>query len=843
MVSTLIQSRRLLGFLAALVLSSLLAAPPVFGACADYNEDGNVSAQDALGVLQSAVGILECDIYRCDVDGNGNVSAVDASKTLLIAVGQDVPLECPEDESACLTDIEFFFQRVWTPILTDCVNCHNSAGLASATDHVLQPASVSGYLDHNFNVLKNYAAITDGKIGRELLLSKPQGISHGGGQRLGITEDSPHYRHLEQLIERFDNPIVDCGARPDFWEGVSFLDDVDTLDKAGLILAGRRPTASEKAAVAASGDVELRRTLRRMLEGPDFESFVRETVNDHLLTDKFLIHQSNAFGVLQGEYQYPDLYERIEVLRAIYGDDEAWAAWAATNRALAREPLELFVYIAKNDRPYTEVVTADYFIVNPWSNSVYHGGSDFGNDWGEENWKRGSTNGYRLPDYPHAGVLTSPMVLNRFPSTSTNRNRARARWIYKFFLGFDIEASAPRVVDPAEIDESSNPTMNNPNCTVCHATLDPLAGTLQDFGDVGIYLENNSDSLPWSYKQTELYRNGDRWYRDMRVPGFNGVNVPAADQDNAIAWVGAQIAADPRFARGATEFWYKGIFGREPVARPLDPSQSDYAPRLAAYAAQNDELDAIATKFRNGTAGDGRNGAYKLKDLLVEIAVSPLFRAHSVADATTRRLTELDGFGMNRLLTPEQLNRKFESTTGRVWARRWNEEEPDLLGRYRIFYGGIDSAGIIKRATELNALMSTVPQRMAYEMACPLAVVEFSSQANDRLLFPFVEPEDLPTTAAGEAAIRANIGWLHQWLAGEVVGDDDPIVDLTFELFSDIRALRVAEGKTTDLRWGSGHCELDFSEGPYITHDDNHTIRAWIAVLASLLSDQRFIYE
>jgi hypothetical protein len=398
-------------------------------------------------------------------------------------------------------------------------------------------------------------------------------------------------------------------------------------------------------------------------------------------------------------------------------------------------------------------------------------------------------------------------------------------------------------VDPAEIDETSNPTMNNPNCTVCHATLDPLAGTLQDFGDEGIYLENDNDSLPWSYKRTDLYRNGDRWYRDMRAPGFNGLNVPSADLDNAIAWAGAQIAADPRFARGAVEFWYKGIFGREPVARPLDPSQSDYSPRVAAYSAQNDALDEIATKFRDGTAGAGRNGPYNLKDLLVEIAVSPLFRAASVADATPRRLIELDGFGMNRLLTPEQLNRKFESTTGRVWARPWDEEEPDLLGRYRIFYGGIDSAGIVKRATELNALMSTVPQRMAYEMACPLAVVEFSAPANDRLLFPFVEPEDLPTTAAGEAAIRANIGWLHQWLAGEVVADDDPIVDQTFALFRDVRSLRIAEGKTTDLRWGSGFCELDFSEGPYITHDDHHTIRGWIAVLASLLSDQRFIYE
>ena len=832
-------------------LAILIALPFVFAsstrdasaACADFNDDGIVSAVDALGVLQSSVGIESCDSYRCDIDGNGSVSASDALKTLRIAVGESIAKQCPDAPDACLTDIEFFYQKVWTPILTDCVACHTTGGLAASTDIVLKPSNQSGYLDHDFNVVKNFAAITGSKDGSALLLSKPQGISHGGGQRLGITPDSIQYRNLEELLARFQTPVEDCGVRPGFWSDASFLDDVSTLNKAGLILAGRRPTAAEQAAVYVGGDAELRRSLRRMLEGPDFEAFVRETVNDHLLTDKYLVHQSNAFGVLQGEYQYPHLYERIEVLRAIYGDDMAWDAWEKTNRALAREPLELFAYIARNERPYTEVVTADYFMVNPWSNSVYRGGADFGNDWGEDNWKRGTNRGYRLPDYPHAGVLTSPMFLHRFPSTSTNRNRARARWVYKFFLGVDVQGLVPRVIDPAALADTDNPTLNNSNCTVCHALLDPVAGTFQDFGDLGIYLENDRDSLPWSYKQGPLYRSGDRWYRDMRAPGFNGAEVPAAEADNTIAWLGSAIAADPRFARGAVEFWYKGIFGRAPLARPTDPSQADYTPRLAAYAAQDEAFHAIADAFAAGTAGTGRNGPFNLKDLLVEIALSPLFRIDGADDIDARRTIELEGFGMSRLLTPEQLNRKFESTTGGIWARRWDLEHPDLLNRYRIFYGGIDSAGISKRATELNALMSTVPQRMAYEMACPLAVSEFSADANDRILFPFVEPEDLPTTAAGEARIRANIGWLHQWLLGEVVSDDDPEVTRTLALYNEVRNARIAANKSKDLDWNSGYCAIDFSAGPYIDRDENHTIRAWIAVLAYLLSDQRFLYE
>jgi hypothetical protein len=824
------------------LLTVLVAARTAAAECADYNGDGSVTAVDALGVLKTSVGIESCANHRCDVDGNGSVSASDALKTLRIAVGENVARQCPDDPEACLTDLEFFFQRIWTPILTDCVGCHAQGGLAAGTDYVLKPSNQAGYLEHNFQVLKNLTSPSNPKDGRTLLLTKPQGINHGGGQRLGITPDSIHYRNLEELFVRFDEPVEDCGVRSDFWSGVRFLDEVATLNKAAILLAGRRPTADEQRAVAQGGEGELRRTLRKMLTGSAFDAFVRESANDRFLTDKYLIHQSSAFGVLQGTYQYPELYKRIDVLRAIYGEDAAWDAWQKTNRALAREPLELFVFIAANDRPYTEIVTADYFMVNPWSNAVYKGGADFGNDWGESNWKRGKNRGYRLSGYPHAGVLTSPMFLHRFPSTSTNRNRARARWVYKFFLGVDIEQLAARTVDPIELGESGNPTMNNPNCTVCHTALDPVAGTFQDFGDLGIFLENDTDSLPWSYKRTSLYRSGDRWYRDVRAPGFNGVSTPASELGNAIGWLGRAIAADPRFARGAVEFWYRGIFGRDPIPHPTDPTQIDYGPLLAAWAAQSDLFEQIAAKFRDGTAGTGRNGPYKLKDLLVEIVVSPLFRADSASDIDWRRDLELSAFGVAKLLTPEQLHRKFEGTTHAVWARP-GSSEPDLLSRYRIFYGGIDSAGITKRATELNALMSTVPQRLAYEMACPLAVTEFSTAVNRRLLLPFVEPTDLPTTSAGEARIRANIGWLHQWLLGEVVADDHAEVSRTLQLFKDVRSVRISRGKSTSLRSGSGHCELDFSAGSYVQDDPNHTIRAWSAVLSYLLSDPRYLYE
>jgi hypothetical protein len=834
------RSPTILRALAAAAFTCIAAHGTAHAQCADFNEDGSITAGDALGILRVATGAADCDMYHCDVDGSGGITAGDALRALKMAVGQSTTSSCPADPDACLNDMEFFFQKIWTPIQTDCVTCHNPDGIANYTRHILLPSSEMGYLDYNFTAWKNLRALEGGE---QLLLTKPQGINHGGGHRLGITPDSILYQHMLELFDRFDNPVTNCESSSDFWADVQYMSDVDVLDKAAILFAARRPTENEIAAVVSEGETGLRRIVRNFMTGDTFDQWLMEATNDQLLTDKYLIEQSNGFGVLKGEYEYPDLYKRINLVRVVYGDDKAWEVWKQTNAALAREPLQLFVHVAKYERPYSEVLTADYMMVNPFSAPVYNTRSDIQTGWDESAWKEGKNTGYRLPNYEHAGILTSPMFLARFPSTATNRNRHRARYAAKFFLGVDIEKLARRTVDPAEIDPAENPTMNNPACTVCHSVMDPIAGTFQNFGDDGLFLEFNTDSLPWSYKETDLFHWGDRWYRDMRSPGFNGAVMPETENDTSLAWVAQQIANDPRFARGAVEFWYRGVFGRPPLERPTDPTRTDYHSRLNAWVAQDEMFAAIATKFADGTAGTGQHGALNLKDLIVELVLSPWFRASAAPGVTGGRAAALDSVGFVKLLTPEQLNRKFEGLTGERWAKSWDPDNPYLLGRYKLFYGGIDSSGITERATNLNALMSTVPQRMANEMACPLAVKDFSRARSQRKLFPLVDVDDVPSDTAGAAAIRANIAWLHYWLLGEALPDGDPEIERTFALFDDVWMLRTTADKHHDLRWGGGYCAMDFSAGDYVYDDEHQTIRSWIAVLAYLLSDVRFIYE
>ena len=814
------------------------AAGTAHAVCGDYTGDGAVNATDALGVLQSAVGFSTCELHDCDVDGSGAITATDALMLLQSVVGQGALLSCPVDPD-CRDDADFFFERIWTPVLTDCVNCHSATGLASFTDHVLQPSSEPGYLDYNVTVLENLWTIGKG----DLLLTKPLGIAHGGGQRLGMTEQSQEYADLSELLDRFATPIPDCGGAPaDFLAGVTYLDDVAVLRKAAIIFAGRLPTQAEISTVNAGGETALRQTIRDLMTGSAFTAFIMESANDELLTDMFLNFGPSLFDVLN-EYYYPHLNDRINEASQTVGPDEGWRVTQATNRALTQEPLRLIANVVSNERPYSEVLTADYIMVNPYSAVSYQAPVGFTDSDDEEEWRQSTMEGYLNGTYPHSGLLNSPAFLGRYPSTATNRNRARARWTYYFFLGVDIESLAARPIDGDALADDGNPTMTNPHCAVCHQVHDPVAGTFQNYGDLGHYREYETDSLPWTYKNGELYQWGDLWYRDMREPGFNNVVMPGSDDDQSLRWLGEQIANDPRFATGTVKFWFPAVFGQTPLVSPAEPSDSDYQTRLAAFAAQDEMIQSLAGAFLDGSAGTGTAGPLNLKDLLVEMVMTSAFRAAAVTDLDAARTDELAEIGLARLLTPEQLNRKIVDVTGYAWTMPWSTDRAELLERYRLFYGGIDSAGISVRATELTALMGAVIELMANQAACPLTVRDISEDAAARRLFPMVEPDDTPTSAGGEAAIRANIVQLHDRLLGETLATDDAEVDRTYAVFNEVWQLRTSQSKSTYLPWGPAWCALDFDSGNFIIDDTHQTIRSWVAVMNYLMTDYRFVHE
>lgn len=750
--------------------------------------------------------------------------------------------------SADAIALDYYGTNVSTQITgTFCMVCHvdSPGSLAKVQGSALLyvPLSDPNAVQTNFDRLKNY--ILNQPNGSQLILAKPQGQSnHGGAAIPGMTAGSELFNTWSEFV----NLVLAIqsgsqGSQVSALMSSILLDSEETLRKAALLFAGRLPTDAELQQVADGSDTALRSTIRNLMDGDGFKAFLIESANDRLLSLKY---ESGPFQVLN-RYYYPAVDELLNATGAAARTERTVIA-----EAIAREPLELIAHVVMNERPYTEILTADYIMLNPFSAKVYGGNVNFADPNDFDEWREGEiTEYYRCTvctgpnpnasynlatDYPHAGLLNSPMFLARFPSTETNRNRARARWAYFFFLGVDIESLAPRTTDPAALADENNPTLNNPNCTVCHNIMDPVAGAFQNYGDDGRYKDQpgGNDALPKSYKQdkTGLYQFGDRWYADMLAPGFGSLLAPSPDE--SLQWLGQQFAKDSRFGYGAVNFWFPALMGKNPTHEPENPEDADYLARLLAYNTEQAFMAKVAADFMSGAHG---NGTFNLKDLLTDLVMSEQYRAESAQGLNASQLVELEDIGVGRLLTPEQLDRKLKETTGYSWQYGTVDALQDVYG---LIYGGIDSDGITKRATDLTTLMSTVVTTMANETACPIVAQDFSLPRSQRHLFTDVELNYLPTNQ--NAALVSNIQHLHSVLLGEELDKNDPEILATLELFTKTWQARIAAGKAAAVNNSSELCILENVSNP-VTNDANQTLRSWVVVINYLLRDYRFIHE
>ena len=63
--------------------------------CGDPNDNGTITAADALATLRAAVGSTACAYCVCDVDSGNSITAADALTVLKRSVGASVTLSCP----------------------------------------------------------------------------------------------------------------------------------------------------------------------------------------------------------------------------------------------------------------------------------------------------------------------------------------------------------------------------------------------------------------------------------------------------------------------------------------------------------------------------------------------------------------------------------------------------------------------------------------------------------------------------------------------------------------------------------------------------------------------------
>jgi hypothetical protein len=506
-----------------------------------------------------------------------------------------------------------------------------------------------------------------------------------------------------------------------------------------------------------------------------------------------------------------------------------YAVWNDYRKALLREPLELVTHIVREDRPFTEIVTANYLMVSPYTArgyGIFEGIRDqFQNPddpfefiearlpalKGRDGKTQKTATGY----YPHAGLLTMFQYLRRYPTTVTNRNRLRARMYYQHFLGIDVMALAPRVTDAAAIGKKfSNPTLQAPDCVVCHKTVDPVAGLFQDFFN----------------EEGHFGPRKEGWFTDMFAPGREGTGMPADEKWKSLQWLGRETARDPRFAVAMVEHVYYLLMGRKVSSAPQDIDDPLFTPRRRAHQELRREIRDLAQKF---TASN-----FNLKTVFKGFVASPFYRADGVTETVKNpaRRAELDDIGVVRLLTPEQLERKIAAVFGNRWGRLDDSDQ-----KFAILYGGIDSKEVTQRNYDPSGAMGAIQRIMANDVACKNVSRDFALEPSKRRLFPSIEPDVTPDDGPdAERKIRAAVVHLHEVILGRTRAADHPEVERTVRLFADIVADAHAKKGLEPLE--SYFCKGGNDKVPR-PKDPDYGMRAWRAVVTYLLRQDDFLYE
>lgn len=623
-----------------------------------------------------------------------------------------------------------------------------------------------------------------------------------------------------------------------------------TFRRAALVLAGRMPTNNEFDQLRVAGDKEsaLSQLIDKLFREENYATLIGEVFNDVLLTDKFLSVHGDFTAALDKVSQ-PD-FVRNKRIGQFKSEDYPSARWykkyvtehtekdyfiqQRVNDSLAREVVELVKYVVMQQRPLSEILTADYVMVNWYSAQVYGVKNmprfkrlttprytDFPYDPSDYQPVKITSNPHAQPRVPHAGLLSSSVFLHRYPTSKTNRNRHRSRVIYDYFLDTNILAiGGGRPADTSDIN-NDHPTMTNPNCTVCHNILDPVASTFHNWSETGLY-------RPSVWRDKEYEGDYSVWEsRHIQPAGLAGIQMPKKYTDNSLQWLGQRISEDPRFSRAMVRIFYRALFGQEPLRQPRD--HSDKAKQ--EFYTQRNTLSKLETNFR-------RN-AYNTNQLVKSFIMSDLWRAQH-AQNNEQAQTHHD-IGAVRLIPPEVLRRKTQALLGVTWDEL-DHSQRESLQKMVLLYGGIDSKSVTERLQSPNGLVAAIQRRFAIEMACMSTAQDLAKPQSERLLFKYVDLNTLPSASQSQKAIKRNIQHMHWHLLGERLSIDSAEVEHTYKLFAQIHeaGMRLPMSKRrlpyacrSTVVTGGENYELD---------DPQYVVSSWIAVMTYLLSDFRYTF-
>ena len=517
--------------------------------------------------------------------------------------------------------------------------------------------------------------------------------------------------------------------------GFIALSNEAALNRVTLALTGMRPSVEELAELSADSDA-LNAIARRYVETPEFGITVKDMYAEILLMRSPRLTLP-SIGPLDGQ-------DSISV-----------------RNALAEEPLDLIREVVMSNRPLTEIVTANWTMIDDVSSQIWSG-FDYDESLG------GLQKVDLTDERPAAGILSTGSFLMRHESNGANYHRGRASVITDAFLcepfgGRDIPITGD--VDLSDDVAVADALNSNPQCVACHQIVDPMA---QHFWGFRSRLTANQVARGYTDEGNCAFRTpcypiptfaelvrGDG-AKPWTVLGLRAPNYWGAET-RSLSDMGSKMAADPRFAKCAVERFaaYFAQMGRE----QLDP---DFVGRL-----QKEFIDSD----------------FDAKHLALSIVTDEWFLSRGKLAETT-----LDIPGP-QLLRPEQFERFIRQLTGfelKYFIQQSNYGTArtlvdDLVG-FRAMAGGIDGDLVTKPVHTFTPVRLLVYSMYAQEAAGFIVTSDLEDTSGQPRLLTQVTAVD-----TGEEAVRNQLVDLIAKIYGRVVPETNPDVDSLYLLWSSVR--------------------------------------------------------
>lgn len=532
------------------------------------------------------------------------------------------------------------------------------------------------------------------------------------------------------------------------------LTPVEHLVRASMAVRGVRPSLDEIDRISADPDA-LEPLIDAWMASDAFGSMIEDLHAELYLLRADTNYQLPVMGILaERGYDQADLH-----------------------RSTVDGPVKLVREVVLEDRPYSEILTADYTVANRVIADIY--GLPFdpdGPEWQHTHWVDGR---------PQSGLLSDSEMWRRHVSNAANFHRGRANFVSRTFLCEDIGGRDVFVaggVDIADEFAVAEAVSTQTGCVGCHNVLDPLAAFFWGYKEQlqrGAVLSAYEMQCQWdwtlgppplgSYRiehwcyPLKFYDVTDEnlWeYWALRPPGFFGEPADTVED------LGRMIVADPRFA--------------ECTARTF----AGYLTETDRAAIPDDWAQHLRTTFEQS--------GFSAKALVKEIVLSEPFAAARVKPGTGGGETPFVA-GL-QTVRPEQLSRTIEDLTGFRWMadQDWPGCEAggnncwgavdltvsDVYG-FRSMMGGIDSYTVTRPTHTPTPTKLLAMGKLADEAAGYVVLSDFSVPAGERRLLGGVEADD-----TDEGRVREQLAQLFLRIVGEDLAVDASDVDGLYGIWS-----------------------------------------------------------